>query len=125
MSDDSVRVGYINADRQHVLISVKRPCLTSQCPKPHITQFAIEIERAAWLHGILGEFLRQHCGEAETGASQAEVTPGMRALIFDAVTAELDAFFSAPNGHLGQGLLDSERCEIAHGVVARLIEAGR
>lgn len=79
MSDESIRVGYINDEREHALISVKHPCLTSQYPKPDITQFAIEIERAAALHDALGEFLRQHQGglETEVGPTQAEVTPAM------------------------------------------------
>lgn len=69
MNDDSIRVGYINDDQQHALISVKNPNVTSEYPRPKIVQFAIEIERADDLHGILGEFLRQHraAGATENG----------------------------------------------------------
>lgn len=60
MSDDSIRVGYINDEHKHILVSIKRPSLTSQYPRPDIIQFAIEIERATWLHNALGEFLHRH-----------------------------------------------------------------
>jgi hypothetical protein len=57
------RPGYINDEKQHVLISIKNPSLTSEYPRPAMVQFAVTIENAAVLRDALDGFLRQH--EAE------------------------------------------------------------
>jgi hypothetical protein len=82
MNDDSIRVGYINDDRQHALISIKNPAVTSQYPRPEIVQAAIDIERAALLHDILGEFLLQHGIEtAKIRVSPAMIDAGLEELM--------------------------------------------
>jgi hypothetical protein len=57
---DSIRVGYINDDKQHMLLSIKNPTLTSQYPKPDIVQAAITIDEAVALQAALDVFLRKH-----------------------------------------------------------------
>jgi hypothetical protein len=60
MTEGDVAVGYINCDERHVLISIRNPTLTSECPRPDFTQVAITIEAALDLQARLADFLEHH-----------------------------------------------------------------
>jgi hypothetical protein len=59
-AEEVCRPGYINDDKQHVLISIRNPSLTSQYPRPDMVQVAITIENAKALQMELAAFLERH-----------------------------------------------------------------